>query len=242
MAEQKIDTVENRWDILYRDFPEVYDEFANVPNEPTISSVIFQKFNFVDKAVVDIGSGTGKSSFEAAGYASHVTGIEPEEAMRNLAYAKAKELNLTNVEFLAGTAEEVPLPNASTDIVLAITAAIHPPDRFALFAQEALRVVRPGGYIISVGVAPGWYGGDLTPVILGPQQTTECDTEGISDKIFRQDFGFDYEDVDSTQDYGSLDKILRTYGFIFGRKAMDYLRKHNKTTIQWKSRIHFKRV
>ena len=33
-------SIENRWDILYSDYPEVYDEFANVPYEPEMIDVL----------------------------------------------------------------------------------------------------------------------------------------------------------------------------------------------------------
>ncbi len=54
--------------------------------------------------------------------------------------------------------------------------------------------------------------------------------------------GFQHEDYDANQEYGSLDKIIRTYGFIFGRNAIDYLRENNKTNIKWRFRIHYKKV
>lgn len=243
MTGHKIETVENRWDILYRDYPEVYEEFASIgkSNSSPINDFILSKIDVAGKHVVDVGSGTGKSTFTLAKFAKHVIGVEPEEAMRRLACEQAKKLGLSNIEFIAGTGEEIPLADKSTDIVAGFTLAIHPPNRFRYFAQEALRITKPGGYIFSVGIAPYWYGGELAEIILGYGRTTETNDEGIVDKILVQEFGFDYEDVDWIQDFGSLGKILRTYGFIFGRKAIDYLRQHNKTTIHWKNRIHFKR-
>jgi ubiquinone/menaquinone biosynthesis C-methylase UbiE len=242
VTDNRIDTVENRWDILYRDYPEVYDEFVSIGDDSSINDFIFRTFDFANKKVVDVGSGTGKSTFALAKHAGRVIGIEPEESMRRVASQLAIQLGLTNIEFVAGTGESIPLADKSVDMVTAFTLAIHPPDRFRYFAQEAARIVRKGGSIISVGVTPFWYGGDLAEVILGPSRVTETDTEGVVDRILVQEFGFEYEDVDSIQQYGSLDKILRTYGFIFGSKAIDYLRKHNKTTIHWRNRIHFKTV
>ena len=32
----KPESIENRWEILYRDFPEIYDAFSNTPYCPTI--------------------------------------------------------------------------------------------------------------------------------------------------------------------------------------------------------------
>lgn len=54
------DTVENRWDILYRDYPEVYDEFASVPYGKSWLVGARRITGFRGKVVADIGSGTGK--------------------------------------------------------------------------------------------------------------------------------------------------------------------------------------
>ncbi|PWU02572.1 MAG: hypothetical protein C5B53_01515 [Candidatus Melainabacteria bacterium] len=240
MNNQKIETVENRWDILYRDYPQVYDEFAGIGRDASVNHFIFQNFDLTGRVVVDVGSGTGKSTFALARHAKHVIGIEIEESMRRVASDQAKQLEISNVEFLAGSGEAIPLTDNSCDMVTAFTLAIHPPEGFRVFAQEALRIVRTGGSVISVGITPFWYGGELAEVILGPSRVTETDTEGVVDRILVEEFGFEFKDVDSIQDYGSLDRIIRTYGFIFGRKAIDYLRQHNKTTIHWKNRIHFK--
>lgn len=38
------ETIEGRWDILYRDYPEIYDEFSSFPYHPDAISVIMTKF------------------------------------------------------------------------------------------------------------------------------------------------------------------------------------------------------
>ena len=42
-------SIENRWDILYRDYPEVYDEFASVPNNPGMIEVLHERFDLAGK-------------------------------------------------------------------------------------------------------------------------------------------------------------------------------------------------
>lgn len=97
MTKPDVETVENRWDILYRDFPEVYDEFAAVPYVPRPIDVIEKEFGLGNKIVADIGSGSGKSTFQLAEYAKEVAGIEPEASMRKLAVDKARNLGLNNI-------------------------------------------------------------------------------------------------------------------------------------------------
>ena len=233
-------SVEGRWDILYRDYPEVYEEFAAIPKAPPID--LAEMFGFKDKTVADVGSGSGVSAIALAGLAQEVIGIEVEDAMRELAEQRAHEEVISNVRFLKGDARNLPLDDASVDAVTGVTLAIHPAEGFRNFAREAMRVTRPGGVVVTVNVAPLWYGGELAPVILGPTRRRENDELIILDHLLREDFGFQYLDVFQDQEYGSLDRITRTYGFIHGRQAIEYLVAQNKTSIRWKFRIHFLHV
>ena len=182
----KVETIENRWDILYRDYPEVYHRFASVKKKPSISEVLPDMFNLRDKTVADVGSGTGLSTFNLAKYARHVVGIEPEDSMRNLAVRNAEKRHIENVEFKRGTAENIPLSDRSVDIVVAVTAAsFYRRENIELFVKEAERILRDEGLTISVDVAPGWYGGELAPVILGrSRRQKDSDSEIVRNESF----------------------------------------------------------
>ncbi len=234
------ETLENRWDILYRDYPEVYEEFASVPYSKNWLDVARKITGFRDKVVADIGAGTGKSTFQIAEYAKRVIGIEPEDAMRKIAVEKAAVLGLPNVSFRKGQAERIPLPDGAVDVTVAVTAAsFYNRENIRLFSSEAERITRKGGYIMAVESAPGWYGGELAHVILGNRPTSW--TEAWKDRAFHH-LGFERRDFYPTSDYGTVEKAVRTYGFIFGRKAIDYLRSHQKSTIKWKARVYYKQV
>jgi len=233
-------TIENRWDVLYRDYPEIYEEFGRVPKTPSAFTVIDRLFHLKGKTILDVGSGTGLSSFELARCAAQVTGVEPEENMRKIAVKHAAEEKIDNVNFLPGWAEAIPLEDQSVDIVTAITlASLHSQENIAAFASEALRVVKPGGMVLALDIAPRWYGGELASVILGKARKLEDET--LRDVVFGK-LDFRYKDFYNFQDYGTIDKIVATYGFIFGQIAIDYLHAHHKTTIKWKWRIHYKWV
>ena len=236
--DKQIETIENRWDILYRDYPEVYDEFASVPYNPPVLELLHKEFNLSEQTIIDVGSGSGKSTFELARFAKHVTGVEPETAMLEIARGKLAELGLTNVEFIQGTAQHIPAPDKSFDSLTAVTTVFFPVEETLLpFVKEAQRVLRKEGLILCINIAPGWYGGDLHDVI-----DEKGDDLKEIDQLLTKKCRFQYKDVETVQDYKSLDKILSTYGFIFGRNAIDYLRCHNKTTILWRNRIHYKFV
>lgn len=234
MKKQKPESIEGRWDILYRDYPEIYDEFAVVPRTPPLNLV--QKYHLEDKIIADIGSGTGDSSFEYAKFAKRVIGVEIEKSMLEIAEKLAKERSIKNVKFVLGDARKIPLEDSSVDAVIGATLAIPDPEGFRNFSSEAERITVDGGLIILLNIAPGWTGGELHEVI-----GDEDDWDIRMDTILA-DCGFEYEDFYQDQEYGSLDKIIRTYGFIFGKKVIRYLKKHKKTNIRWKLRVRYKNV
>ena len=85
--------------------------------------------------VLDLGAGTGKLSQAVAALGVEVVAVEPDDAMRAL----------IPVEALAGTAEDIPLPDASVDAVV-VGQAFHWFDA-ARALPEMVRVLRPGGTI-----------------------------------------------------------------------------------------------
>lgn len=234
---QKPSTIENRWDILYSDYPEVYDEFASVPKDPPVLQALKKRVDFHDKVIADVGSGSGLSSFEFAKMAKKVIGVEVEDAMRELAERERTLRKLDNVEFIKGDGKNIPLPDDSVDVVTGITLAIYPVDGFRDFVREATRIAVNQGLIVMVNITPGWYGGELAHVIVN-----EIETDTELDHLLVNELGFQYEDFDTYQEYGSLDKIIRTYGFIFGKNVIDHLQENNKTNIKWRFRIHYKKV
>jgi ubiquinone/menaquinone biosynthesis C-methylase UbiE len=230
-------SIKNRWDILYSDYPEVYDEFTNVPYEPEMIDVLRKKFDLIGKTITDIGSGSGRSTMQLAKYAKQVIGVEPESSMRLQAQRNTAELGFDNITYIEGRAEAIPLDDHYVDGVIAITATMYPPeDVVPVFIREAKRVVKPGGVIISVDVAPGWYGGELTGII----DDTLADVDlRAKHRLFVDEAGFSFFDVEQTSFYGSLKKTLSTYGFIFGKKAIKHIEKENITSIKWTFRVYY---
>jgi len=230
-------SIENRWDILYRDYPEIYDEFASVPYNPHKIDILHEKFNLTKKVIVDIGSGSGRSTIQLARYAEQVIGVEPEKSMRDQAVKNTTELGLDNVVYVDGKAEKMPLDDDVADMVVALTAVMYPPEEVVpQFIEEARRVVKHGGTIISVDVAPGWYGGELADFIDDPDADVELKSRH---RLFVDEAGFSYFDVEQVSDYGSLEKIVGTYGFIFGERVIDHIRRNNITSIKWTFRVYY---
>jgi SAM-dependent methyltransferase len=99
------------------------------------------------QTLVDLGCGTGYWLRNYAAGAARVIGVEPDPALRAAAERAAASLPGTVV--LAGSAEHIPLPDASADVVHARFAYFFPPGAEAGLT-EVLRVLRPGGHLVAV--------------------------------------------------------------------------------------------
>jgi ubiquinone/menaquinone biosynthesis C-methylase UbiE len=229
------ESIENRWDILYSEYPEVYEAFMSVPYQPSIFEQVPEIIDLRGKTIADVGAGTGKSSSALAKIARQVIGIEYEPAMLLQACQRAQGEESSRVIFLSGDALAIPLASDSVDLVTGFTLALFPPEQYRDFIREGLRVAK--GKLVYVGIPPGWYGGDLDFVIDNPFKG-KFDAE--MDRIFIEEFKFAYQDVFSNQDYGTIENIVSIYGFIFGKKVIEHLKKENKTAVQWKYRVYWR--
>jgi len=227
------ESIENRWDILYRDYPEVYEAFSNTPYHPKVYEQLPGIIDLRGKGIADVGAGTGSSSLALARFARQVIGIEREAAMLRQAREKVRETEAQQVTFLSGDALALPLADNSVDLVTGITLALYPPEQYRDFIHEGLRVAK--GPVVYLGIPPGWYGGDLNEVI---EDVEKVDDE--VDRIFIEEFQFAYQDIFSNQEYGTIEHIVSTYGFIFGKKAIEHLKRENKTAIRWKFRVYWR--
>jgi SAM-dependent methyltransferase len=91
---------------------------------------------------LDLGSGTGRMTPSlASAFGGPAYGVEPADKMRAQAVAHAGH---PGVNYAAGSAEHIPLPDASCDAALLFFVWHHVVDRDAA-AQELRRVVKPGG-------------------------------------------------------------------------------------------------
>jgi SAM-dependent methyltransferase len=97
--------------------------------------------------VVDLGSGGGIDVLLAAqqvGPDGHVYGVDMTDEMLAVARANAERAGATNVEFRKGVIEQLPLEDASVDVVISNCVINLSPDKPAVLA-EAFRVLAPGG-------------------------------------------------------------------------------------------------
>jgi SAM-dependent methyltransferase len=99
--------------------------------------------------VLDLGSGGGIDvllSARRVGPTGKAYGLDMTDEMLELARRNAAEAGADNVEFLKGEIEQIPLPDASVDLVVSNCVINLSPDKPAVF-REVLRVLRPGGRV-----------------------------------------------------------------------------------------------
>jgi SAM-dependent methyltransferase len=101
------------------------------------------------ETVLDLGSGGGIDvllSARRVGPTGRAYGLDMTDQMLELARRNAAEAGASNVEFLRGEIEHVPLPAETVDVIISNCVINLSVDKPAVFA-EMFRVLRPGGRI-----------------------------------------------------------------------------------------------
>lgn len=99
--------------------------------------------------VLDLGSGGGIDvllSAKRVGPTGFAHGVDMTDEMLELARANAERAGATNVAFHKGTIEDLPLDDASVDVVISNCVVNLSPDKPAVLG-EVFRVLVPGGRV-----------------------------------------------------------------------------------------------
>jgi SAM-dependent methyltransferase len=136
--------------------PELYDGLASehLPEAAVLASLGCGNPAAVaelrdGETVLDLGSGGGIDvllSAKRVGPAGKVYGLDMTDEMLALAIRNRDEAGATNVEFLKGYIEEIPLPADTVDVIISNCVINLSTDKPKVFAQMH-RVLRPGGRI-----------------------------------------------------------------------------------------------
>lgn len=130
------------------------DERNEVPDDAVLASLGCGNPTAVadlhdGETVLDLGSGGGIDvllSARRVGPHGFAYGVDMTDEMLTLAEANRATAGATNVAFLKGTIEDVPLPDASIDVVISNCVINLSTDKPAVLA-EMFRVLKPGGRI-----------------------------------------------------------------------------------------------
>jgi arsenite methyltransferase len=141
------------------------------------------------ETVLDLGSGGGIDvmlSARRVGRSGKAYGLDMTDEMLDLARKTAARAGIENVEFLQGYIEDVPLPDASVDVVISNCVINLSADKPRVFAEMA-RVLRPGG---RVGVTDIVADDRLTPEVRAERgDYVGCIAGALSMSEFRAELG-----------------------------------------------------
>jgi arsenite methyltransferase len=162
------------------------------------------------EVVLDLGSGSGIDvllSARRVGEAGKAYGLDMTDDMLALARENQRRSGLSNVEFLKGEIEHIPLPDASVDVVISNCVINLSADKDRVLA-EAFRVLRPGGrFAVSDIVVRGDVPPDLRRNI---ELWVGCVAGALEESEYRHKLakaGFEEIDVEPTRIYRAADAV-----------------------------------
>jgi ubiquinone/menaquinone biosynthesis C-methylase UbiE len=156
------------------------------------------------ETVLDLGSGGGIDvllSARRVGPTGKAYGLDMTDEMLNLARENAAKAGATNVEFLKGQIEAIPLPDASVDVIISNCVINLSGDKRKVL-REAYRVLKPGGRfavsdVVVRGVLP-------EQVRKSMELWVGCVAGALTEEeftTFLQEAGFENSDIEPTRVY-----------------------------------------
>jgi SAM-dependent methyltransferase len=160
------------------------------------------------ETVLDLGSGGGIDvllSARRVGPTGKAYGLDMTDEMLELARRNQRESGLTNVEFLKGEIEAIPLPDVAVDVIVSNCVINLSADKDRVL-REAFRVLRPGGrFAVSDVVVSG----ELPPAVRANMLLwVGCVAGALSEDEYRrklEEAGFRDVTVEPTRVYSAND-------------------------------------
>ena len=156
------------------------------------------------ETVLDFGSGAGLDvllSARRVGPGGIAYGLDMTDEMLEVARANQEKAGVPNARFLKGEMEDVPLPEASVDVIISNCVVNLSPDKDRVLS-EAFRVLKPGGRIaISDIVVRGEIPAALRTDL---EAWSGCIAGALSDEEYTTKLlraGFEQIDIETTRTY-----------------------------------------
>lgn len=201
--------------------------------------------------VADIGAGTGRATLAAAQSAKQVIALDAYESVVRYGSKIMDAHNLWNVRYLVGDSANLPLDDGSIDAVICAWAELH--------HAGALRVLKPGWWLVQMEGTPGSLCGELMPILaesypdliteVAPPERWDPDCPStdaiIGDERWRGipfAGGVRVHDFTYIADYGDVDEAAAILGRVYGPLAPRYMRDRDQSTLAWRLRIDYGQV
>lgn len=229
------------FDWLSSRHPDLYHQYA-------LSTVgLMEKLHtFIDLTdcdVLDIGAGTGRSAIGAAEKAKRVFAVDWYQSVVLFGNSQLQQANTTNVFYINGDREHLPLPENSVDVVLNAWAELNP--------HEAYRALKPNGYLIQLGAVPNALCGELTSELASEYPWLPKDCAPL--EVFEPGYPDTYCTADSSiwdgiplrgpiriqqftyvADYKDYSEVASMTGRLYGPKAKHYFMTRKQSTFSWR--------
>jgi SAM-dependent methyltransferase len=157
------------------------------------------------ETVLDLGSGGGIDvllSARRVGPAGKAYGLDMTAEMLALARENQHKSGLTNVEFLEGEIEHIPLPDGSVDVIISNCVINLSADKDQVL-REAFRVLKPGGRFAVADVVVS--GGEVPPELRRNMDLwAGCVSGALADPEYRRKLrqaGFEAVEIESARLY-----------------------------------------
>ena len=156
------------------------------------------------EVVLDLGSGGGIDvllSARRVGPTGKAYGLDMTDEMLALAEENKRKSGLTNVEFLKGEIENIPLPDQSVDVIISNCVINLSSDKDRVL-KEAFRVLKPGGrFAVSDVVVRGHVPAEIKKSL---ELWAGCVAGALSEEDYLEKLakaGFDNIDIEATRVY-----------------------------------------
>ena len=158
--------------------------------------------------VLDLGSARDRCAAltKRVGPTGKAYGLDVTDEMLALARENQQKMGLTNVEFLKGEIEQIPLPDNSVDVIISNCVINLSADKDRVL-NEAFRVLKPGGQLAVSDVVVG---GDAVPeaVRRSMELWVGCVAGALEENDYRRRLtraGFERVDIEPTHIYRAAD-------------------------------------
>ena len=205
------------------------DEIRELPQEALLASLgcgnpVAVAEMREGEVVLDLGSGGGIDvllSARRVGPTGKAYGLDMTDEMLHLAKQNAAKAGVTNVQFLRGEMEDIPLPSEEVDVIISNCVVNLSPDKDAVL-REAYRVLKPDGRIAIADIVTR---GQLPQVI---KENWALWTGCVAGALSIDDYtaklrsaGFEGIDIESFREYTGADAEGAGFGDLLRKAGLE---------------------